>query len=96
MSKSLRYAKLILDAWPHIRDVVASLRHKALPQDAAITAGIAALAMIIDELDATESGKKVSDEALERIRQITGKLEENDAEADHRLAEKFAKDDRDG
>lgn len=91
MSKALRYAQLVLSIWPQVRSVVQSMRNRPLPHGDAITAGVAALAAIFDELDAVESGKKLAKRAQERVLEITSQFKANDAAIDKLIDEKFPK-----
>lgn len=91
MSKALKYAKLVLEAWPHLRSVIADLRGKDLPHDAAIAAGVAALGAIMDELDDVAGGKKLAEEAEAKVRDLAGKFAATDRVVDKMVEEKFGK-----
>lgn len=89
MNKPLKYAKLVLEAWPHLHEIITTLRNRPLAHDAAISAGISALALIMDELDEVEGGKKLAEDAKSRIDAIMDQATADDRKVDQMLAEKF-------
>jgi hypothetical protein len=89
MNKPLHYAKLVLDAWPHLRAVIADMRGKDLPHDAAIAAGVAALAAIMDQLDDVATGKKLAEEAEGKIHDVAQIFQRTDSEIDRLIVKKF-------